>query len=120
MYSEIVREPLFYFDPKGQFYPEATTFIMTGKHLDYLYPLFHSKCVTFFFKTFYAGGGLGESGYRYKKAFFEKVPVPLFTGTILQQQIVQAQPTDCIEDKVLDLYGLTPKEKAYILSAKNG
>ena len=30
MYSEIVREPQFYLDSDGEFFPEATTFIMTG------------------------------------------------------------------------------------------
>ncbi len=119
MYSEIVRAPQFYFDTKGQFYPEATTFIMTGDHLDYLYPLFHSKCVTFFFKTFYAGGGLGETGYRYKKAFFEKVPVPLFTGAPLQRKIIQAKSTDYIEDIVGELYNLSRDELTYILSVQN-
>jgi|GEM_PF-7101685 hypothetical protein len=36
MYSEIVREPQFYLDAKGIFFPEATVFILTGKHLSYL------------------------------------------------------------------------------------
>ncbi|GAA8099139.1 hypothetical protein HpDR14_15000 [Helicobacter pylori] len=35
--------------------------------------------ITFAFKTFYAGGGLGESGYRYKKAFIERLPIPQIT-----------------------------------------
>ena len=76
MYSEIVREPQFYLDNDGEIFPEATSFIMTGEHLEYLYHLLHSKTATYFFKTFYAGGGLGETGYRYKKAFLENLPVP--------------------------------------------
>jgi hypothetical protein len=76
MYSEIVREPQFYLDNEGKYFPEATSFILTGNHLDYLCDLLHSKAVTYFFKTFYAGGGLGESGYRYKKAFLELLPIP--------------------------------------------
>lgn len=76
MYSEIVREPQFYLDNIGEFYPEATTFIMTGDDLEYLYHLLQSKPVTYFFKTFYSGGGLGNEGYRYKKMFLEKLPVP--------------------------------------------
>ena len=75
MYSEIVRAPQFYLDNDGVFYPEATSFIMTGKHLEYLLLAFHSKLLTYAFKTFYAGGGLGETGYRYKKAFLEKLPI---------------------------------------------
>ncbi|MDR0872023.1 MAG: hypothetical protein LBN27_00960 [Prevotellaceae bacterium] len=76
MYSEIVREPQFYFDKQGEFFPEATTFIMTGENLEFLYHALHTKAVTYFFKTFYAGGGLGEEGYRYKKKFLENLPVP--------------------------------------------
>ena len=76
MYSEIVREPQFYLDKEGKYFPEATSFILTGENLTYLYHLLHSKAVTYFFKMFYAGGGLGESGYRYKKAFLELLPVP--------------------------------------------
>src|SRR5690606_24359584 len=64
MYSEIVREPQFYLDEKGEFYPEATTFIMSGKNLDYLYNVLHTNVVTCFGKTFYAGGGLGNEGFR--------------------------------------------------------
>ncbi|WP_162288011.1 class I SAM-dependent DNA methyltransferase, partial [Helicobacter pylori] len=73
VYGEIVQEPRFYLDngecELGGFYAEATSFILTGEHLRYLLGMLHSKLITFAFKTFYAGGGLGESGYRYKKAF---------------------------------------------------
>ena len=85
VYSEIVREPQFYLDSGefkfGHFYAEATSFILTAKEdfsqsLEYLLGILHSKLATFAFKSFYAGGGLGESGYRYKKAFLEKLPIP--------------------------------------------
>jgi len=82
MYSEIVREPQFYLDEKGKFYPEATTFIMSGENLEYLYNVLHTNAVTYFFKTFYAGGGLGNEGFRYKKAFLEKLPIPLNSKNI--------------------------------------
>ncbi|WP_120963741.1 class I SAM-dependent DNA methyltransferase [Helicobacter pylori] len=83
VYSEIVQEPRFYLDngecELGYFYAEATSFILTGEHLRYLLGMLHSKLITFAFKTFYAGGGLGESGYRYKKAFIERLPIPQIT-----------------------------------------
>ncbi len=83
VYSEIVQEPRFYLDngecELGFFYAEATSFILTGEHLHYLLGMLHSKLITFAFKTFYAGGGLGESGYRYKKAFIERLPIPKIT-----------------------------------------
>ncbi len=83
VYGEIVQEPRFYLDngecELGYFYAEATSFILTGEHLCYLLGMLHSKLITFAFKTFYAGGGLGESGYRYKKAFVERLPIPQIT-----------------------------------------
>lgn len=83
VYGEIVQEPRFYLDNGecglGYFYAEATSFILTGEHLRYLLVMLHSKLITFAFKTFYAGGGLGESGYRYKKAFIERLPIPKIT-----------------------------------------
>ncbi len=83
VYGEIVQEPRFYLDngecELGYFYAEATSFILTGEHLCYLLGMLHSKLITFAFKTFYAGGGLGESGYRYKKVFIERLPIPKIT-----------------------------------------
>lgn len=83
VYGEIVQEPRFYLDSGdaelGYFYAEATSFILTGEHLRYLLGMLHSKLITFAFKTFYAGGGLGESGYRYKKVFIERLPIPQIT-----------------------------------------
>ncbi|MFP6204591.1 Eco57I restriction-modification methylase domain-containing protein [Helicobacter pylori] len=83
VYGEIVQEPRFYLDNGecglGYFYAEATSFILTGEHLCYLLGMLHSKLITFAFKTFYAGGGLGESGYRYQKAFIERLPIPKIT-----------------------------------------
>ena len=108
MYSEIVREPQFYLDNKGVFFAEATTFIMTGEHLEYLYHLLHSKIVTFFFKTFYAGGGLGSDGYRYKKIFLEKLPIP--------KDIIDINNGNNIEKVVSQLYKLTEEEINYINS----
>ncbi|GAA7931244.1 class I SAM-dependent DNA methyltransferase [Helicobacter pylori] len=96
VYGEIVQEPRFYLDngecELGYFYAEATSFILTGEHLCYLLGMLHSKLITFAFKTFYAGGGLGESGYRYKKAFIERLPIPKITP---QNQKLADKITDC-------------------------
>ncbi|MGL2476578.1 Eco57I restriction-modification methylase domain-containing protein, partial [Helicobacter pylori] len=98
VYSEIVQEPRFYLDngecKLGHFYAEATSFILTGEHLHYLLGMLHSKLITFAFKTFYAGGGLGESGYRYKKAFIERLPIPQITE---KNQELADKITDCAE-----------------------
>ncbi|GAA9677988.1 class I SAM-dependent DNA methyltransferase [Helicobacter pylori] len=96
VYGEIAQEPRFYLDngecQLGYFYAEATSFILTGEHLRYLLGMLHSKLITFAFKTFYAGGGLGESGYRYKKAFIERLPIPQITP---QNQKLARKITDC-------------------------
>ena len=110
MYSEIVRFPQFYLDEQGQFFPEATTFILTGEHLRYLYNIFHSKVFTYFFKHFYAGGGLGEDGYRYKKVFFEKLPIPKMIGTPNQQVIERANENINIEKNCLLLFNFNEDE----------
>ncbi|PDX47549.1 restriction endonuclease [Helicobacter pylori] len=98
VYGEIVQEPRFYLDngecELGSFYAEATSFILTGEHLRYLLGMLHSKLITFAFKTFYAGGGLGESGYRYKKAFIERLPIPKITE---KNQELAHKITDCTE-----------------------
>ncbi|RKV34237.1 class I SAM-dependent DNA methyltransferase [Helicobacter pylori] len=98
VYGEIVQEPRFYLDngecELGYFYAEATSFILTGEHLRYLLGMLHSKLITFAFKTFYAGGGLGESGYRYKKAFIERLPIPQITP---KNQELARKITDCAE-----------------------
>ncbi|MCQ2709560.1 class I SAM-dependent DNA methyltransferase [Helicobacter pylori] len=109
VYSEIVQEPRFYLDngecELGVFYAEATSFILTGEHLHYLLGMLHSKLITFAFKTFYAGGGLGESGYRYKKAFIERLPIPKITH---KNQELARKITDCAE-RILQLKEEDPK-----------
>ncbi|WP_120903496.1 class I SAM-dependent DNA methyltransferase [Helicobacter pylori] len=109
VYSEIVQEPRFYLDngecELGVFYAEATSFILTGEHLRYLLGMLHSKLITFAFKTFYAGGGLGESGYRYKKAFIERLPIPQITP---KNQELAHKITDCAE-RILKTKAKDPK-----------
>ncbi|MCQ2808348.1 class I SAM-dependent DNA methyltransferase [Helicobacter pylori] len=109
VYGEIVQEPRFYLDngecELGGFYAEATSFILTGEHLCYLLGMLHSKLITFAFKTFYAGGGLGESGYRYKKAFIERLPIPKITPK--NQEL--AQKIIALVDKILQSKEKDPK-----------
>ncbi len=109
VYGEIVQEPRFYLDngecELGYFYAEATSFILTGEHLRYLLGMLHSKLITFAFKTFYAGGGLGESGYRYKKAFIERLPIPQITP----QNQELADKIIVLVDKILQIKEKDPK-----------
>ena len=115
MYSEIVREPQFFLDKFGEFLPEASTFLMTGENIDYLYKVFHTRIVTYFFKKFYAGGGLGGDGYRYKKAFFEQLPIPKLPKAALEQ-FKCLETENEIEEKVIQLFELSNIQIQFIES----
>ena len=139
VYSEIVREPQFYLDSGefkfGNFYAEATSFILSGnenfKHsLHYLLGILHSKLITYAFKEFYAGGGLGESGYRYKKAFLERLPIPKVDSKTeaefiqIVQEIVESKKQgrdtkeleSTLDTMVCKLYNLSQAEAESVLS----
>jgi len=75
LYAEIVYDSAFFYDTR-HFYPEATTFVMTGENLKYLTALLNSKLLTYAFKTFYAGGDLRGNTFRYKKVFLHQLPIP--------------------------------------------
>jgi len=127
IYSEIVRSPRFHLDYE-KFYIEASGFIMTGNHMKYICGLLNSKLITFIFKHYYAGGGLGEEGYRYKKNFIELLPLPIYNKNlvialqlekivdnilILKKQNKEADTKNLesqIDQLVYKLYDLMPEE----------
>jgi len=128
VYSEIVRQPQFYYD-ENSFYVEATSFLMTGKNVKYLCGLLNSKPTAYFFKRFYSGGCLGNDGFRYKKDFLERLPLPSYSSnnqSIIKQieslvdkilfakkQNPQANTKEYerqIDQLVYQLYGLTEEE----------
>ena len=122
MYAEIVQRPKFYVDPHGKFFPEATTFIMTGENIEYLIKMLNSRLIAFAFKTFYAGGGLGDSGYRYKKVFLEKLPIPKpangrFASIMTLSKDSSGEAMDhAIENLLYTLYNLTDEERELVAS----
>ena len=111
LYSEIVQEPHFYLDKNGKFYNEATSFLMTGNHLEYLQIMLHSKLMTFAFKHYYAGGGLGNTGFRYKKAFLEKLPI-IHPTKELEQNLIFCSDK---ETMICKMYNLSNTEITLIL-----
>lgn len=132
IWREIVNRPSFYYDNE-HFYVEATGFIMTGDNLKYLCGVLNSKPCAFVFKRYYSGGGLGEEGYRYKKAFMMALPVPPVTletegiARRIEENVEKItnskkQDTDAdtsaleqeIDNLVYELYGLTEEERQYI------
>lgn len=137
IYSEIVSEPQFFLD-QGLFYAEATTFVMYGDKLRYILGLLNSLVVAKIFKKLYAGGGLGEKGYRYKKAFLENLPIPKITQSnqstadkiiALVEKILALKESDPkantqeleqeIDSLVYTLYNLT-EEEIKIIESNNG
>jgi 23S rRNA G2445 N2-methylase RlmL len=135
MYSEIVQSPQFYLDEEGKYFAEATSFILTGPGLDVLTGVLNSRAATYFFKRWYAGGGLGGSGLRYKKAFLEDLPVPkenkanstIYTKIaatvrtytrLLREGGATSESTEATIDRlVYELYNLTPEEIQMIESS---
>ena len=130
MYSEIVQEPHFYYDDNTHFYPEATTFIMNGDNLKSLLLILNSKLTFNIFKLFYAGGGLGENGIRYKKAFLLNLRLPKLDETsnsILESYyemllVNNFQMETCckilneVENYISKLYNLSQSEIDYLLN----
>ena len=111
LYSEIVRSPQFFLDDE-KFVPEATSFVLSGEHLEYLVEYLNSPIVAWIFKTFYAGGGLGESGFRYKKKFLVNLPIPRsFDVDITESSIT--------ESSIAESYHLTDAEISFISSSLN-
>ena len=110
IYSEIVTHPQFYLDNHERFFVEATGFILTGKHLDYLIHLLNSKIIAYIFKRFYAGGGLGEQGFRYKKAFLENLPIPKYNNKYDNY----LKKGGNVEEQVARLYNFTQEEIDHI------
>ena len=113
IYSEIVQKPQFLLDTEN-FFPEASSFIMSGEHLDYLIKILNSGIYCYIFKTFYAGGGLGGSGYRYKKKFLLNLPVPKFSNSDIMQKIINSTDDKIIEKLIAELLELSDEEAIYI------
>ena len=133
IWSQIVQQPQFFYDNKSYFGLD-TTFILIGSYIKYLISILNSKPSHYFFKTFYAGGGLGEKGIRYKKEFLVNLPIPKISQEqqkpfeILVDFILYIKEKklnsslsklleDIIDKMVLDLYfeDLSKKHQVYAL-----
>jgi hypothetical protein len=72
IYQEIVQDSSFAFDNEGKFFCNDTSRIITGKNLKYIISNLNSRLFFYAVKTFYGGGGLGNTGIRMKHTFFDK------------------------------------------------
>ena len=73
--------PYFYYDTDN-FYIEATNFMITGVNIDLLYLFLASNVGFYAFTKFYSGPQFDSTGFRYKKAYLEMMPIPEFSMEI--------------------------------------
>lgn len=94
-WAEIVQTPSFIWD-NGNFYFEATSFIMTGIDVNkYILALLNSSLIGFIFKVFY-GTELSSIATRYKKTYIEQLP-------IIKLSKNEQKPFIDIVDKILEI-----------------
>ncbi|MDR1219790.1 MAG: hypothetical protein LBK73_09310 [Treponema sp.] len=71
IWGEISDKPKFALDYDGIYYPEATTFILTGEHTEYLFAILNSKISEWFFSNIGTTTGVGT--VRWKKFTIEQL-----------------------------------------------
>ena len=71
----LTQFPKFHLDTEG-FYPEATVFFIVGERVETLCRFFASDIGFYAFTRFYAGPQFDDTGFRYKKEYFTKLPIP--------------------------------------------
>jgi hypothetical protein len=115
IFQEMVQEPSFILDLKGEFMCLDTARIITGNDLEFIIAILNSKLFFYSVKTFYGGGGLGENGVRMKHTFFENFPMPIFSQEKINQiiSIVSSQNAkdyDQIDELLNEYYQFTEEE----------
>ena len=75
VWGEISDKTKFALDNNGDYYCEATTFLMTGSHLKYLLCFLNSKFSEYYFSKIGTTTGVGT--VRWKKFKIELLPVPI-------------------------------------------
>jgi len=80
LYSEISQTPCFFLDDGSKFCPLNTAYYLIGDNMKLLVDYLNSQLSAWIFKKYYAGGGLGDSGYRYLKNTIVNLPIPSGTA----------------------------------------
>jgi len=97
VWGEISDEPKFAYD-NGDYFVEATSFIMTGKSLKYLLAFLNSKLSKWYFERISTTTGIGTN--RWKKFKLELLPIAVTNNE---------QPFVELVDKILELKSHDPK-----------
>lgn len=87
--------------------------MLNGKYLEYLVKILNSKISHWIFKKYYAGGGLGESGVRYKKVFLENLPIPEINENT--SRLMEITDDLQINQIIINYYKLSDEEQRFIL-----
>ena len=87
MWGEISDRTKFALDETGRFSPEATTFLMSGKHLAYIVGFLNSSLSEYLFSKIGTTTGVGT--VRWKKFKVEQLVVPQFNEQ-LEHFVVKA------------------------------
>lgn len=94
VYAEMVQSPQFYYDKEG-YNILNTAYLIVGKNLKYLIAFLNSNFITYAFKKYYSGGGLGKNGLRYIRNFVEKLPIkPYENGIYLEDKVTEILATN--------------------------
>jgi methylase of polypeptide subunit release factors len=78
IWQEMSQQASFAYDQNGIFCID-TARICTGEHIKLLLGLFNSHFFLYTFSKWYAGGGLGSKGIRFKSEFIKSYPIPCIT-----------------------------------------
>ena len=120
MYPEITKYMPFMYDESG-FMMANTGYILTGKHISYLVAFLNSSLFKYCYRENFQA--LFGGARRMLKMYIEKIPVKEVSDEVDAEfhtlvQDIQADYSDekakVIDQKIFDLYGLTPEERKAI------
>ena len=109
VWGEISDHPKFSFDD-GQYYVEATSFLMTGSNLEFTLAILNSKVSEWYFNQISTTTGMGTN--RWKKYKIEQLPIA--TPSETQRKEIETLVTHILEAKKKNRKADTSKEEAKI------
>ena len=113
VWQEMSKNPAFAYDTDGVFCND-TGRILVGDNVKFFIGFLNSKLFKFTFSRYYAGGGLGSEGVRYKSEFMKNFPIPKITPS---NQALATQ-IETLVDKILSLKKENPKGDTAPLEAQ--
>ncbi len=123
VWGEISDTPKFAIDLEGEFSPEATVFMITGSHLEYLLCYLNSSYSEYFFAKYGTTTGMGT--LRWKKYLVELLPIPPIShsdekrmkellGLLLSGN--QSAIRNRLDEVIFDRFDFDQEERNFILA----